>query len=164
MSTKDESVVVEVLAYCHWYTTSSPSSTGVSTVDVEPWTEEPVAVEKAAVLEMWQYSLSEEASGTSARFLMPEDCDDKNLLLMVYGSNGWQPVEFTRQGSYLVFDLTEGDRAIALAQKETGLPVELILCAVAGVLALTLIAIVLRVKKKKKPAARQPDSGMEGSG
>lgn len=73
--------------------------------------------------------------------------EEENAAVEVRTEGGYVPVESSRLGSYLVFDMEEpGTFRVVPVQSDNGLIGGLIVC---GVLAAALVAVVLVVKKRK---------------
>ena len=127
------------------------SFTDKAVVTVEKSGEAPLLKVNEALLELWQITLSE--TGTAARLLLPENCAAESVkLLMPDESGNWNEVPFVRDGSYLVFALTQSEALVALVQTEQD---HTALCiAVAGV-AVTAIAALYGCKRKKNRSSRE---------
>lgn len=118
-------------------------------LEAEPWTDVPVVVSGATMSEVWKFTLPEGTTAAKARFLLPEGSDVEKLRLQVYGAEGWREASFQQKGSYIVFDLTEGDCGVTLIQT-AGSNLQWYLIAAAAVLAVTVAAVVtVRAAGKK---------------
>ena len=89
-------------------------------------------------------------NGTTGRFLLPKDVDGTKVKLLVCdGDQQWRSVSFHQSGSYLVFDLTEGDCRIALVQT-VSYDLLWIAVGVGGAVVVLAAALILRKKFSKK--------------
>ena len=126
------------------------SFTENTSVHIGMSSQSPALQEKEALLEAWEFDVTEGAS--QARFLLPEGIDVATVKLMVRDANGnWRDVSYTQDGSYLVFSLQAGDAGIALIAVPASISPWVI---AAGILIVLLpIPIIIAVKKKKAKSA-----------
>ena len=85
----------------------------------------PVSVsEGETIAESWSFTLTAAGSSSKLRYLPAEDLSAEELLedeaeIMVRDASGaWRTVSYTVDGSYLVFEVAEGDTGFCLVQSE----------------------------------------------
>lgn len=107
----------------------------------------PKLPEKEILLEAWNIQIPEGVD--TIRFLLPDGVDAADLKLLIQDADGtWRDKAFTMDGSYLVFTLSHGETAIALAKTTHSSAV--IYAAAAGLIAIILTVLYLRKQNKAK--------------
>lgn len=104
------------------------------------------------VIEAWTYTLPADGKAEKLRFCIPQEYQDKALLAFVLDENGeWSKTETAVNGSYLVFEIENGETTFCIAQAPFD-PLPYLIYGAAALLLLTVIiiaALVHRAKKKK---------------
>lgn len=95
-------------------------------------------------LESWVVKSAE--GGTRVRFLAP---DGEDLLLLARKDGAWQQVDYTRDGSYLVFNMDGTEMTVALVKAAD---YSILYCLLGGavLIAAALVTVLLVRKHKKK--------------
>lgn len=116
-------------------------------VTVEEYEATPNLTEKETLLEAWNIQIPD---GTDTiRFLLPDGVDTADLRILIQKADStWNDTAFTMDGSYLVFTLSHGETAIALAKTTHSSAV--IYAAAAGLIAIILTVLYLRKQNKAK--------------
>lgn len=105
------------------------------------------------LLEAWEFAVSSEETAYTARFLLPEGCNEKKLTVLL-GSSGdvWTETEFRVEGSYAVFSLSSQTNRFAAyeAQAPQWQPVALAAAGGAAVALVIFGLVALIVSKRRK--------------
>lgn len=108
----------------------------------------PVAGEGATVFGSWDISITGAKVVTSGRLLLPE-AEGMTYLLRVQCADGtWQQRDCTENGSYLVFAMDGTETGLVLTGKPTGLWKTYAMAGAAAVLAVGILAPVLKKRRK----------------
>ena len=76
--------------------------------------------------------------------------DAEKLVLYVKDASGnWIEREYVIEGSYIIFDFTDGETGFALQQKSGGSMMPMMMVAAGVLLVAILLGVVLRKKKAK---------------
>ena len=132
--------------------------TDKATVSVAESKESPLLNGREQLLGVWEITASETA--TAARFLLPENADAESVKLLTLDEGGsWNELFFTRDGSYLVFDLPQKEAAIALVQ-----PVQdsVFVYLISGGVLLAAAAVVFSRKRKRNRATKEAQEHQAG--
>jgi len=108
-------------------------------------------------IEAWTLELPHSDTSLKLRYLLPKDHGADAVALEGLVEEQWIPLDFTAQGSYLVFTAPEGLRAIRLNAVEPEPSPYLLPAILGGAVLLTVLVVVLAVRRKKKKSAPQPD-------
>ena len=104
--------------------------------------------EEGTVVEYWSLTMTE--MGHTGRFRLPEGGKAEEMELMICSAGGqWRKADTRVDGSYLVFELAEGDRELALI-RVAGPDRMLITVAVGSSLVTALVVLLLTSLRKKK--------------
>lgn len=98
----------------------------------------------------WTVVLPESKADMKLRCHIPTDCDPEQLKLRLRSGGNWQDADFTVDGSYLVFAVTDQTDALQLIEVPKNYSAYYI--AGAAALAVILILIIAFCKRKKKSA------------
>jgi len=99
------------------------------------------------------FSVSGTGQPNRGRYLLPEEADPQRLQVHVRTASGeWKEVPYTVEGSYVIFDLSSGDNAVALTETQSMLWTwilcgSLILILLAGGI---LTAVIYKRKSRKQ--------------
>ncbi len=127
-------------------------------VTASPSEDAPQLSQGRTLLEVWDITLPQNASLTTARLALPEDLGGEQTALLVRRNGAWSETECTPDGSYLVFPIGEGDDAVALLQKEASPLPRAALAAGAAAIAGLALLILLRRRKRKAPKSQEQES------
>ena len=123
-------------------------------VELQLLNDMPVLNDKETLLKTWHISSSE--LGSNVRLLLTDTTDTEHLKLYVRDSKAqWQETLFHLEGSYLVFSQTDAEIDVAIVQTEANATIW-ILTGVAGVVMITLMAILILRRKAHWPHLPQP--------
>ena len=123
------------------------SFTGDATVELTPSSASYVP-ENGTLVECWSLTMTE--AGHTGRFRLPEGGKAEEMELMICSASGqWRKADTRQDGSYLVFELAEGDRELALI-RVAGPDRMLITVAVGSSLVTALVVLLLTSLRKKK--------------
>lgn len=107
----------------------------------------------ADCVECWQVTMTQ--AGETARFLLPEDTDGADILLLTEEPGGsWQETSFRTEGSYIVFSAEQPDFRFAITHAPADFSA-LYLWAIIGVcLVVLVIAVTVKKRKATHPTAK----------
>lgn len=120
-----------------------------TTVSVQP-------LNKADALDGWEFAVSGGCTARQLRYLLPENVSAEEVQLLLRKDGNWESVEFTVNGSYLVFAVDAGTDAFCLMQAPADYTWMLVSIG-AGVLAVSLLAVVL-IRRRKRNRTVQEES------
>lgn len=129
------------------------SFTEGAAVTLQEADEVPVLAEGETLLEAWKVEVSNWEAITGGRYLLSKDYNAGELRLLVQDAEGgWREVDFTTEGSYVVFELNGSDRGFALAQVEPSIWSWQLLTAIGVVLLLMIVSCLrsFRARRRKK--------------
>ncbi len=107
------------------------------------------------VIEAWTYTLPAEGTASKLRFCIPQEYQDKALLAFVLDESGeWVKAETAVNGSYLVFEIANGETTFCIAKAPFD-PLPYILIGAGALLFLLLVLIIALVHRAKKKKAQQ---------
>ena len=127
-------------------------------LDATQLTDKPTLGEGQTWVESWQLQMRQRMT---VRYLPPVGYDPAQLQLLVRAADGqWQAADFRKDGSYLVFALTEGDSGFCLVQIAPDYSMYILIgCAGMAVVAVCVgLGIALGRKRKQKAVAAPKES------
>ena len=128
--------------------------TDEANVELQLLNDAPQLDQQETLLKAWRIRSSE--LGTNARLLLTDTSDADHLKLYVRSNESqWQETPFHLEGSYLVFSQTDAEIDVAIVQTEANATIW-ILTGVAGVVMITLMAILILRRKCRKKAQEAP--------
>ena len=129
------------------------SFTDEAVISLTDSTAVPTLLEGETLTVTWTLNASE--AGEIAHVWLPETENSDQWKLMVRDASGnWQETSFHRNGSYLVFPMTQTCADIALVQQRSQIPMEYII-GTAGLAVLLIVLITtLSLRKKRKRKAQ----------
>ena len=105
------------------------------------------------VIEAWKYSLPADGSAEKLRYCIPEEYRGTALLAFVREEDGdWTEVQTEINGSYLVFEVENGETSFCIAKAPFD-PIPYILIGAGALLLIILIVIIALVRRAKKRKA-----------
>ncbi len=108
----------------------------------------------------WQITTADCLDLHGGRLLIPAGQDMKHVILMVRDGNGnWSERVYHTAGSYIVFDLANGDDAIALVEnpQTSFLSGEVLIAAITGAAVVIVFIVVFAVIKRHRKKSVTPD-------
>lgn len=105
----------------------------------------PTLLDGETLLDKRAVKFSGKGSAVRIRFLLPEESDSERLKLWVLCGDEWTERSFRTEKSYVVFDWSEGDSAVALVQ----IPFELSPIPIFAAAFVVLLAVIGLIRKKK---------------
>ena len=110
--------------------------------------------ERETLIEGWEIVFPEAGEAITMRYLIPEDYRDKDLKLMVkLTGRVWDEVEYTVDGSYLVFSADAEDTAFCLIEKAPDYRGVILAAGAAAAILMVAGVIVIRKKRGKRKTA-----------
>lgn len=116
---------------------------------------QPLPEDSGTLIDAWSFQLPSGEAADLLRYHLPQGYAAEDVQLMVYRSaTGWEAVEFTANGSYLVFSAGEDGQALCLLERPESYLFETV-TAGAAVLVLAAAALLYRrgVSRRKKAQA-----------
>ena len=129
------------------------SFTDNAVISLTDSTAAPALQEDESLTVTWTLNASE--AGESAHVWLPETENSDQWKLMVRDASGnWQETSFHRNGSYLVFPMTQTCADIALVQQRSQIPREYIIGAAGLAVLLIVLITTLSLRKRRKHNAQ----------
>lgn len=110
----------------------------------------PALAEGQKLEEVWQFEIS---GGTAdrLRYRLPDDVDAGGVCLLVRTARGpWKTVDFTVDGSYIVFAVSSESDAFAVISQIQVLPMEIIIAAAVSGFVVIAAGVILLLRKRRK--------------
>lgn len=118
---------------------------------------QPLPEEAGTLIDAWSFQLPS-AVASQLRYHLPEGYEAEDVQLMVCRSaTGWEEVEFTANGSYLVFSAGEDAQALCLLERPESYLFEIV-TAGAAVLVLAAAVLLYRRSVSRRKKAQVPSS------
>ena len=119
------------------------------TLKVTELSEIPPLSEREAAVVAWSFAFPQDGSATQLRFHLPAGQDAEKVRMMIRNTSGeWTRVDFTEDGSYLVFPITSDLDAICLIQMQPNYLLYLAIAG-AGLAILLFVGTVIYFRKRK---------------
>lgn len=129
------------------------SFTDNAVISLTDSTATPALQEDESLTVTWTLNASE--AGETAHVWLPETEDSEHWKLMVRDASGnWQETAFHRNGSYLVFPMTQTCADIAIVQQAPQIPREYIIGAAGLAVLLIVLITTLSLRKRRKHNAQ----------
>lgn len=121
-----------------------------TTIEMVDLLKEEAEVDGKEAIENWSVTFSN-TGVAKIHYYIPADMNANAVKLLVKGADGqWMEREFIVDGSYFVFDFTDGETAFALVADYSGLMVEFVIGALIIIVGAFVAGKVMKKKRKAK--------------
>ena len=110
----------------------------------------PVLNKKEVLLKTWRIQSTEQ--GSKARVMLTDSVDSEQLKLYFRGAEGqWNEATFQKEGSYLVFPVTNLKTDIAIVQMQSNITVWILGAVVLAIGLITVVIVAVKKRHKRSP-------------